>query len=182
MSIDSGVEGGVCTCMWEGRSDQWRFPLLSSAQQQMGRGCGLVGWVTRIMNLPVVLFNTWKKENENRNTCGKVGSSFVKKKSPNKQPGGKLVLHETAPHLSQQSLVTFWGSWGQKKPHHGDGAYFCQPCDVPADARCLQSQLLRNKLVLFTFESLPQWAHARVLLRDVERGSHPPHSYMCTPG
>lgn len=66
MSIDSDVQGGVCTCMCEGRSDQWRFPLLSSAQQQMGRGCGLVGWVTRIMNLPVVLFNTKKEKRKQK--------------------------------------------------------------------------------------------------------------------
>ena len=32
MSIDSDVEGGVCACMCEGRSDQWRFPLPASAQ------------------------------------------------------------------------------------------------------------------------------------------------------
>lgn len=43
LPINSDVEGGVCACMCEARSDQWRFPLLSSAQQQMGRGCGLVG-------------------------------------------------------------------------------------------------------------------------------------------
>lgn len=71
LPINSDDEGGVCACMCEARSDQWRFPLLSSAQQQMGRGCGLVGWVTRIMNLPVVLFN--KKKRENRNTYSKVG-------------------------------------------------------------------------------------------------------------
>lgn len=52
--------------MCEGRSDQWRFPLLSSAQQQMGRGCGLVGWLTRIMNLPVVLFNTKKGKQKHK--------------------------------------------------------------------------------------------------------------------
>lgn len=33
------------------------FPAHSS---RWGGGCGLVGWVTRIMNLPVVLFNTKK--------------------------------------------------------------------------------------------------------------------------
>lgn len=31
MSIDSDVEGGVCACMCEGRSDQWRFPLRTAA-------------------------------------------------------------------------------------------------------------------------------------------------------
>lgn len=98
MSIDSDVEGGVCTCMCEGRSDQWRFPLLPSAQQQMGRGCGLAGWVTRIMNLPVVLFNT-KKENENRNTYSKVGW-LVSKQSK------QATWRWTSPLLECAALVT----------------------------------------------------------------------------
>lgn len=112
MPIDSDVEGGVCACMCEGRSDQWRFPLLSSAQQQMGRGCGLVGWVTRIMNLPVVLFNT-KKENENRNTKSKVG--WLIQNCRHKRPGDELVLCWSVQHLSQQSFVTSSGGCSQKK-------------------------------------------------------------------
>lgn len=175
MSIDSVVEGGVCTCMWEGRSDQWRFPLLSSAQQQMGRGCGLAGWVTRIMNLPVVLFNTWKKENENRNTCGKVGWRLSKKSK-------QATRRQTSPPIDSVTLVTTISCHILRKlwpKTHRDGAYFCQRAEMPTDAQCLQSQLLRNKLVLFTFESLPQWART---LPPLGRRSHSPHSYMCTPG
>lgn len=134
MSIDSDVEDGVCACMCEGRSDQWRFPLLSSAQQQMGRGCGLVGWVTRIMNLPVVLFNT-KKENENRNTNSKVGWLLSKQST---QATGR----QTSPLLECAALVTtifchilrkLWPKEQKVKPIYVTGANDRTACSIFLD-------------------------------------------------
>lgn len=113
MSIDSDVQGGVCTCMCEGRSDQWRFPLLSSAQQQMGRGCGLVGWVTRIMNLPVVLFNT-KKEKRKQKHIQQSTLAFIEQSK-------QAARRQTRPLRECVALVTaifchiLGKLWGKKK-------------------------------------------------------------------
>lgn len=85
---------------------------LSSAQQQMGRGSGLVGWVTRIMNLPVVLFNTKKKRKRKTQTAKKQAGFY--RNSRHEQTGEELILYWSVPHLSKQSFITSRGKCDQK--------------------------------------------------------------------
>lgn len=93
--------------VWE---KKWSMAVpspLSSAQQQMGRGCGLVGWVTRIMNLPVVLFNT-KTENENTNNKKQSGMGFFIRTANTSNRETNWFYTWCVWHLSQQSFFTFW--------------------------------------------------------------------------
>lgn len=79
MSIDNDVEGGVCACMCEGRSDQWRFPFQRTAAD--GEGEWASG-MSHTHNELACCAIQYKKKKEKENTNSKKAGWLLSKQSP----------------------------------------------------------------------------------------------------